>query len=196
MNVPPFFNSTCIKHLDKGDPPCCNCQYSYSEHVFPCSHATYLKNHGIPRNHIACWHALSPKIQYTCQWNYYLQTHHIHKKLNYIITNSLALFKFLCDPLTGLWWVTWNGETYNLIGNPFLYMDIYSLCQGLCWCIHGHVLAFNWDYMVHKTNELPSNWRAHTMNAMTFSCGANLEIVNIDMGENTIKEVTMDVDND
>jgi hypothetical protein len=34
------------------------------------------------------------------------------------------------------------------------------------------------------------------MNAMTFSCGANLEIVNIDMGENTIKEVTMDVDND
>jgi hypothetical protein len=34
------------------------------------------------------------------------------------------------------------------------------------------------------------------MNAMTFSHGANFEIVNIDMGENTIKEVTMGVDND
>jgi hypothetical protein len=34
------------------------------------------------------------------------------------------------------------------------------------------------------------------MNAMTFSHDANLEIVNIDMGENTIKEVAMGVDND
>jgi hypothetical protein len=34
------------------------------------------------------------------------------------------------------------------------------------------------------------------MNAMTFSNGAKFEIVNIDMGENTIKEVTMGVDND
>jgi hypothetical protein len=50
--------------------------------------------------------------------------------------------------------------------------------------------------MVHKTNELPSNLKSSHNECNDLSHGANFEIVNIGMSENTIKEVTMGVDND